>query len=160
MSTVFAKLSFTAVTGLLGTYVVGKKIEKDYPPTEGLQFEVGKKYNIEGEELVFVGCTGHGKNTVLDFERGLYYGPKDVAQCYAQINRDGDGGVVHFIFAKTQPGLKDFGPQRFEGPHAPISKEGWKSIGGKVLYTEEVNENNRLGMAAAFKRMLQEKNKK
>lgn len=138
------------------TLGVGSYAQKNFPPTGTVHKPGDTVTSEDGTKKIVLGYTGHSETTLqnIDPDRGLYFGPKQVAQRYAHIN-GGPNGAVGLVVANEPPKGKDFGAQNFEGPHAPLSSDGMKRLGVQVIHHEKVETENELGDFAAISRMVQ-----
>lgn len=140
-----------------GTAYGAYHIQQNYPPS-GIIYRQGEMITHNGEEKKVVGYFGAPKEVFdqgIDTNRELYYGDKKTAQSYA-VARSGTHSKPEtaVLVADEMPKTKDHAPQRFEGPHAPLSPSYMKEKNLQVIDREEVTTANRVGLIGSLKRMF------
>ena len=103
-----------------------------------------------------LGWTGHHINTFKTnvLQKALYYGDKETAQFYANINGK-DKGAVALIAARDQPA---HGAQRFEGLFAPLDPDSMREKGTVLLHIEMVTSATDAQFPACLKRGVDDVN--
>ncbi|MCC5831840.1 MAG: hypothetical protein JJU12_02210 [Chlamydiales bacterium] len=154
-------------SGLLGggVYAIdhfSKKIQEKYPPS-GEELKIGTMVMHNGKEKVVVGFFGANSKTFekgLDPNRELYTGTKKQAQEYALSRAKKDEEpMVAVVLADEKPRAKDYGMQRFEGSHIPLSTDYIKKANVTWANVEKVTESNRLGFWGSCTRLINDMNK-
>lgn len=152
-----AALTGSSVVGAtIGLKLAKDKIESKYAPTTDYP-DGSKSVVVGGREYHLLGWWGAAKSTMphVSIDRELYFGPKKVAQGYAKTRAgDHDTASVAMVISEKAPEARDFGVQRFEGGFDPLSPTGMHRIGVKVVYVEDVNPDNEIGLIASMRRMI------
>lgn len=154
-----------AVSGgssIIGTiyagYVFNKKIQKDYPPIKIKDYSHQQFYFDNGQKYFIIGYFGATEDTIkkLDLKhRELYTTPKlAVAQNYAlSATKKTDKAATALIVSPVRDvEAKDYGVQRFEGPHVPIRPDALRELQAKVIRIDPVNPQTRVGFFGSLKR--------
>lgn len=148
---VAATVGFTSV--VIAVKAFAHHVKETHPP-KGINHQPGEWINTHDKVHYVVGYFGSSHEvheTGINPDRGLFFGPKPLAQTYAKSRAKGENKpVVALIVADRPFKLKELVQGDFA--HTALSPEYMKDANVRVHFIEEVTLETEIGLLASLTR--------